>query len=387
MYKFRHTVKAMRDLEPLPEGMKQRVRIDEVEPRLRSYQYRNRIRFRVEVCAFSKRFSKNLDDWPCDIEAQRDAARRFALDVKGGDCAQGGSMKVRDFFWQVYLPDVQARNKTARDVEQRFVRFLDNYMGDCRLDQVTPSFLERLPLELKARGCANQTVNHYLCDTRTLFNKVVEHRRLNQSPARFLKNFPVDKTPVVPELTVDRLNELVMACLQDNSPVHADYGVTLAGTGLRDSECRSIRVSQIDEGITSIWIPQNKAGRPYYVPVNATVRQAIQRRLAALGIQDAESRKQKGNEHIFPSPVRANAHIGYPREFFTRVSGRLGVKVRPHDTRRLWGLAVAQSTGSLDVASRMLNHSTLAVTKGYVTYAAPELQKASKQAERYLIGT
>ena len=386
MGKFRHTVKAMRELEPLPEGMKQRVRIDEIEPRLRSYQYRNRTRFRVEVCAFSKRFTKSLDEWPCDIEAQRNAARRFALDVKGGDCAQGGSMKVREFFWQVYLPDIQARNKTARDVEQRFVRFLDGYMGDFRLDQVTPSYLGRLPLELKAQGYANQTVNHYLCDARMLFNKVVEHRRLNQSPARFLKNLPVDKTPIVPELTVERLSELVAACLQDDSPVHADYGVILTGTGLRDSECRSIKVNQIDGQMKSIWIPHNKAGRPFYVPVNETVREAIQRRLAALGIQDAECRKRRGEEFIFPSPVKANAHIGYPREFFARLSSRLGVKVKPHDMRRLWGLAVAQSTGSLDMASRMLNHSTLAVTKSYVTYAAPELLKASKQAERYLIG-
>ena len=71
MQKFRHTVKAMRDIEPLPEGEKQLIRIDEVEPRLRSYQYQDSIRFRVEVCAFSRRFSKSLDKWPCDIEVQR----------------------------------------------------------------------------------------------------------------------------------------------------------------------------------------------------------------------------------------------------------------------------------------------------------------------------
>lgn len=387
MGKVRHSVKVIREFGPLPEGKKQLVRIDEVEPRLRSYQFRDKIRFRAEVCAFSKRFTKNLDEWPCDIEAQRDAARRFALDVKGGDCAQGGSMKVRDFFWQVYLPDVQARNKTAKDVEQRFVRFLDGYMGDLRLDQVTPSYLERVPLELKARGYANQTVNHYLCDTRMLFKKVIEHRRLNQSPARFLKNLPVDKAPVVPELTVDRLSEFVAACRQDDSPTHADYGVVMAGTGLRDSECRSIQVSQIDAEITSIWIPTNKAGRPFHVPVNSVVKAAIQRRLEALGIQDPESRRGRADEFIFPSSVKPNAPIGPARAFFDRVSGRLGVKVKPHDLRRLWGVAVAQSSGSLDIASRMLNHSTLGVTKTYVTYATPELVNASQQAERYLLGT
>jgi integrase len=387
MKKIRHTVKSLRNFGPLPEGVKQIVRIDESEPRLRSFQYKDSIRFRVEVCAFSKRYTKSLDKWPCDIESQRDAARRFSLEVRGGDCAQGGSMKVRDFFRQVHLPDVQVRNKTAKDVEQRFKRFLDGYLGDCRLDQVTTSYLEMLPLKLKALGYANQTVNHYLCDTRTLFNKMVEHRRLNQSPARFLKNLPVDNVPVVSELTVDRLSEFIDACEQDESPVHTEYGIVIAGTGLRDSECRSIKVGQIDMAITRIWIPKNKAGRPFYVPVNSTVKRAIGRRFKALGIQDLETHKRRADEYLFPSPVKPNASIGYPRAFFSRVSDRLGLKVNPHCLRRLWALAVAQSSGNLDIASRMLNHSSAAVTKRYVTYAAPELQKASDTAEQYLLGT
>lgn len=385
MDKVRHTVKAIREFGSLPVGVKQLVRIDEVEPRLRSYQYRDKLRFRVEVCAFSKRFTKNLDQYPCDIEAQRDAARQFALDVRGGDSTQGGTMRVMDFFLKKHFPSVRDEMKTAGDVKNRFERFLDGFMGGMRLDQVTPAFLAQMVLDLKARGYANQTINHYLSDTRVLFNKAVEHRRLQQSPARFLKNLRVSKAPVVPELTVDRLWEFIEACEQDQSPVHADYGIVMAGTGLRDSECRSIKVGQIDIAIGTLSISENKADRPLHVPVNTTVKSALQRRLTALGILDAESRKGRGDEYIFPSPVKTSACIGYSREFFARVSERLGVRVKPHDLRRLWAVAVSLSTGSLDIASRMLNHSSVAVTKTYVTYAAPELVKASNQAECYLL--
>jgi len=387
MEKVRHSVKAIREFEPLPEGQTQLVRIDAVEPKLRSYQYRNSLRFRAEVCAFGKRFSKNLDKWPCDIGQQRDEARRYALEVKGGDVAQGGGIKVSDFFWQEYLPGVRVRNKTAGDVEQRFKRFLDKYFGDRSLNKVTPAFLETLPHELLAHGYANQTVNHFLCDTRMLFKKAVENRRLQQSPARFLRNLPVSKAPIIPELTVERLKEFIKACEQDQSPVHMDYGIVLAGTGLRDSECRSIRIGQIDATLSTISIPENKAGRPFQVPVNSTVKAALQRRLEALGLESAEDRKKQRDTYLFASPVKPDAHISYARAFFARVSKRLGVTVKPHDLRRLWGVAVSQSTGSLDIASRMLNHSSLAVTKTYVTYAAPELAHASNLAERYLQGT
>ncbi len=385
MGRVRHSVKAIREFGPLPEGKKQVVRIDVVEPRLRSYQYRDKIRFRAEVCAFSKRFAKNLDEYPCDIEAQRDAARRFALEVRGGDTAQGGSMKVRDFFWQVYLPDVRAEIKTARDKELRFKRFLDGYMGDRRLDQVTTSFLDGLPKALLAKGYSNRTVNHFLSDVRTLFNKVVKKRRLNQSPARFLENLKVIKEPVIPELTVDRLAEFVTACMQDESPVFADLGVVMIGTGLRVTECRTIKVRQLDKDITSISIPTNKANRPFYAPVNSTVREAIKRRLVALGISGSESRMRRGNEYLFQSPVKASAPVAYPREFFARVSERLGAKVRPHDCRRLWGTAMTQCTGNIDLTSRALNHSDIAVTQGYVNYAPPELMRASELTEQYLI--
>ena len=121
------------------------------------------------------------------------------------------------------------------------------------------------------------------------------------------------------------------------------------------------------------------------VPANSTVKAALQRRLEALGLENADDFRRQRDTYLFPSPVKPDAHIGYSRAFFSRVSERLGVTVKPHDLRRLWGVAISQSTGSLDIASRMLNHSSLSVTKTYVTYASPELAKASDLAERYLL--
>lgn len=377
MGKVRHTTKFLRELESLPAGIKQLVRIDEVEPRLRSYQFRHLVGFRAEVCLGRKRFTKKLADWPCDIEEQRNAARRFALEVKGGEINGSGSIKVRDYFRNVVSPDVLARNKTAKETVRRFERVLDLLIGDMRLDRVTPGHLERLPLDLQSRGLANQTVNHYLVDVRRLFRRAEEQQLIPRSPARFLRNLQVSKAPVVPELTVSRLPELVAAMRADQS-VFGDYGVVLLGAGLRDSECRDLKGSQIDEAITSIYLADNKAGRPFYAPVNGLVREVLERRL-----------KLHGRGYLFPSPRNHGEPIGYPRAFFERVSARMGVRVKPHDMRRLFGTAAAMATGSIDMTGRLLNHaggSGVAVTKRYITYAAPELQRASEAAERLLIG-
>ncbi len=114
-----------------------------------------------------------------------------------------------------------------------------------------------------------------------------------------------------------------------------------------------------------LYLPDTKAGRDYYVTLNAE----------AIAILEDVPRLE-GNPYILPGKKEEH-HLVNISKPWGRVRKEAGVEdVRLHDLRRTVGSWLAQDGNSLPIIQKALNQSTITATMIYARMAEDPVRKA-----------
>ncbi len=145
--------------------------------------------------------------------------------------------------------------------------------------------------------------------------------------------------------------------------------------GVRKSELLQAKWEDIDFDRKELRLPETKAGRTHYLPLNQ----------ASLKIID-NLPKLDENPFLFPGRRKGKHLINISKPWY-RIRKKAKVEdVRLHDLRRTLGSWLAQSGNSLHLIGRVLNHSNTSTTAIYARFAQDQVREALEAHGKQILG-
>jgi len=278
------------------------------------------------------------------------------------------------FLTSDWLPAVRAtiRPTTYVSYEGHVRRYLVPALGDKRLDEITPSDLNRLYAQLLAK-LRPATVRAIHATVRSALRDAVKWGSLDRNPAE--RADPPKQAHA--EMTVWTAAEL--GTFLDKVRDHSLYPLwlTLAMTGLRRGEALGLRWSDVDLETRRLKVRQTvlHAGSQVIIGQPKTARG---RRVVVIdqGTADVLAGMPRLGELIFCHPDGRNLHPGeVTRTFLTLVDATGLRRIRLHDLRHTHATLALQAGVHPKIVSERLGHSSIAFTLEVYSHALPSLQE------------
>lgn len=353
------------------KDIKQQEVTDLTEPTLRLIKYSTTTTFIARVFWKTKRYYQTLGTYPyLSIPKARQLAAQFKCDVQSGEYNPKAKVTFKDFVYKYYKPHAinVAQNKTALECIQRLETHSFPILGNMPIGHVgrldVTNFLNK-----RAEVVKPSTVNRDHSLLSSVFALAVELGFVDEtkSPLRGIKKRKENNTHQKKLPTKEQVKSLIKLC-NNNIGQHAIYDLLLLliYTGMRVSEALSLRISDIQNDGTLIWLQENKSDRPVGLPANSQA-QIILKHLI----------KNTHNDYLFPSPVLRNAPIIAPHRMRYKVMTLLGLKEFGfHYCRAIFCTAVAKKNAHM--AQTLLNHSDIKTTNLYIYHDQTDLMQASE---------
>jgi integrase len=357
-------------------GNKQQEVTDLTEPALRIIKYADTATFIARVFWKTKRYYRTLGSYPyISIPKARQMATQFKGDIQTGEFNYKSLIRLRDFVYQVYKPYILyvVKNKTALECIKRLETHFFPSLGDKPLGQINQFDIISL-LNTRAEIVENSTVNRDKSLISSVFRLAIEKGIIDEykSPVKNIKKLKENNTHKKKLPSKEQIQQIIKFC--HSEPDHTlgcDLILLLIYTGLRLSEALSLRVGDIKNEVTSIWLEENKADRPVGLPANSEAQVIIKRLIATTN-----------NDYLFPSPVLTNHSMGPPRRLLTKLKSHLKLsEFGFHYCRAIFCTAVAKT--NIHMAQKLLNHSDIKTTNLYIYHDDSSLMQASESVVSY----
>ncbi len=256
------------------------------------------------------------------------------------------------------------KQKSLRDDVRRIEKVFLPLWGHRTVRSITRDEISALHQEIGER--APYEANRTLAQLSKMFELAKTWGYLDENlanPARRIQKFKEKKRDrwVTPE----ELPKLAMK-IDEESNVYVRAALWLyLLTGVRKSELLAAKWEHVDFHRRELYLPDTKAGRDYYVSLNAE----------AIAILEDVPRLE-GNPYILPGKKEGH-HLVNISKPWGRVRKEAGIEdVRLHDLRRTVGSWLAQDGNSLPIIQKALNHSTITATMVYARMAEDPVRKA-----------
>jgi integrase len=264
--------------------------------------------------------------------------------------------------WRRLLP-LSYRPGTVRNYD-RYVRCLVDALGPATgLATVTAIDVVRaLEVRRAAAGSSPGTLRNYLIGWSTCFEDARAAGLIAVNPARGVgRRLRGMRMLVRPKaLTAEELPVLLTAARQ-HSPRLAPLLDLLARTGLRLGEALGLRIGDVDlDGpalrIVRTWHDGGRVGPPK----SAAARRRVDLSPAALALVQQLAGDRDSGDWLFGAPWNR----AYVARTVVRIAARAGIerRVTPHHLRHTYATLLLASGAPLEMVSRQLGHSKLAIT-------------------------
>lgn len=225
---------------------------------------------------------------------------------------------------------------------------------------------------------ANRIFNRY----RKNFSIFVDEDLLDRNPCQGIK-LPKEKNTRKRILTDEEIRLHTIKALALNTP--QGHCQVLASTiGCRIGEAMRMRWSDIQPNGLSAVIPDTKNGDDSIYPLNSAAREILQ-----------QCKQWQINDFIFPSTIRVEGHIAYPRDSFTKIRAEVMSEAGTagflpeywlHDSRRSFGSKCNSVNGDLRATQQLLNHKSSITTERYTHHVPKQLADAGERTAQALFG-
>jgi integrase len=266
-----------------------------------------------------------------------------------------------------------------------FEEFLNTPVRDITAENLARRFSEykdRKATALKAMRYLKAIFNHGMkieIDGEVLLNKNPVSIAETMLPRDDIRPVPPKET-VIPQ---DRLFDFIRALITECSPVARDCTLLQLLTGLRDSEAKQIRWTNVDFDKKVFTITDTKGKKDHTLPMSYLTYAILLSRKP-----DFNTDKRLTNpEWVFPA--RGNKrHLGDIRKQLDKVRKKTGLEFTPHDLRRTFAtLLEGELKLNTGVISRFLNHAPNNVTeKHYMKARASNLDGEANKLAWFING-
>ncbi|MDI9585053.1 MAG: tyrosine-type recombinase/integrase [Acidobacteriota bacterium] len=247
-----------------------------------------------------------------------------------------------------------------RSTLARLVGFLGREGETPDFEDVTTAVLRRFAASLKAAGAANSSVARHVHAIRSFWRFVVETYDLGTNaslPLRAPK--PDHRIPAV--LSLDECQALIDACERNHYRVYRVRDRVLVKlmcvVGLRRSEVIALRVCDYDRPGRAITVAMSKGRKSRLVPIPGDLAADIDAWLQA--------RPVANHDRLLTTRTGKGLSTKCLHRTLERLAEEAGLADRhitPHGLRHTAATLVLRNSGDLVATSRMLGHSSVAVT-------------------------
>lgn len=283
---------------------------------------------------------------------------------------------------EAYLLACRAEGKspsTLRWYEQKlraFVEYLTSRRLPVKPEEITPEIVRGLVIGLQAATVSAFTARGYVQVIKGLFTWLEDEGYIDHNPIRLVR---LPKTPryVVRPLEEDEVRRL-LAAVDPQTPVGGrDLAIILLllDTGMRLGEIAGLTMAEgeqaLRDGMLKVF---GKGSRERLVPVGGTTQNALRRYLDL-------HRPKTFSGALFVGSRGENLAAEGIRQVIRRVSRRANVAgVHPHRLRHTAAVTFLRAGGDVFTLQRILGHSTLAMTRNYVTLTDTDIKATHLRA-------
>jgi integrase len=299
-----------------------------------------------------------------EAEALERVEREKAKGVVAARRAARMSLRLDDVFGR-YWQDVGQFHAGARQTERELGYWLNQLSKDTLITEVTTDDVARVV----ARRRVDQgrdgllkavTVNDTIRRLRKVFGYCKDRNVRFENPPNWRKLFLPEPTERVRELVDDEAARLAAAYPEDLAP----FFTFAALTGLRFTECRTLRWTEVDWAGKQIRKP-GKGGRLMVTPITSTVREILWP-LRAHHPEFVFTHVAQRNRRGRLMGDRYPLHASTAKKAWVKLRAEAGVVgFRFHDFRHDVGTKVLRFTGNLKLTQKALNHSSIRTTLRY----------------------
>lgn len=279
-----------------------------------------------------------------------------------------------------FLLDRRASGCTAKTLQWHeaclglFYDFLQEENHSTNPDEWTPTLLRAYIVHLQTRSSrrgdalAASSINSYarslLCFVRWLHEEGYTDTNIGQRV----------KKPRLPQTIKEpfsdaELHALLRASKATRNP-ERNYAMVsvLIDCGLRASEITNLRTKDVLTDQNVLVIKSGKGNKDRVVPYSASTARAIRR---------YERKKASDSPYLFVSEHGDKLMPNSLRQFVERIGSRAGVEnAYPHRFRHTFAVSFLRNGGNPLTLQRLLGHTTLTMTNGYVAMNTDDLKDA-----------
>jgi integrase len=167
----------------------------------------------------------------------------------------------------------ESQHKRSLKEDQRHLRWVDSYLGDCTLSQITRDLLERIATDKEKRDVEPSTVNRLMATVRCVLRKAErEWDWLDKAPNVRMRK---EENKRIRWLTPVEAYGLI----QELPPHLSDMAAFTLATGLRCSNVTHLQWTEIDWSNQHAWIhpDQAKGKKAIPVPLNTNAIAILQK--------------------------------------------------------------------------------------------------------------
>ena len=353
---------------------------------LRLIVYKNRKSLMVRKCWRGKRYPKTLGSFPTmTLKTFERLANEYCERIEAGELNKlSRRVTLNRFFDRIYLELAKKNKKSWKSDEGRYKLYVRGVIGNNWLEDIksysVQCLLSGLPEHLS--DSSHDLIRALLS---SIFSLAVKYELLDKNPVSVVpaRNNCKVNTRI---LTEAELIAFIQSCLteadpaKDNFSFHALCLLLMIFTGMRIGNCCSIRKDMISPDYTVIYLRDTKQGKPQTVFLSKQAQWVV-KTAASLS----------WNDYTFPSALKDDSPISYPRSVFVRICKRAGIAVNGsdhpiqagfptepfniHAGRKSFCSHILKLTGDIKLASTLIGNSTLSVTAKHYAFFHDERLK------------
>lgn len=265
-------------------------------------------------------------------------------------------------FANKYYEEYSRPNKRAWIRDRSALKHLKSFFRRKTLSQITPDMVERYKVKRKndrrygdKEGFIQEsTINQEIALLKSMFNKAIQWKLINENPAKGVKLFrlkPTEDRMLI--LSDDEMRRLLLAA-EESSSSHLKPFITIAlNTGMRKMEILALMWKNINFSKGYIYIENSKGGRSRKVPLNDVIIEVLRN-------------IPRKSEHVFfneETGKRLNS-INHCFEVARKRANLKGITI--HTLRHNAASRMLEAGANLQAVKEILGHSKIEMTARYL---------------------
>jgi len=273
-----------------------------------------------------------------------------------------GIMKPREnIFFEEFAAEymeLYASQKRSWVRDRSAIKHFNEFFKGKVLSMITPELIERYKAARKDAGANPATINRELACLKTIFNVAILWGKLDSSPAKQIRRFPVNN--IREKILGDEdMRRLVEAAEPRIKPVL----IIALSTGMRRNEILGLKWQNVHFEGKYIFIEYSKSGKTRQIPMNDLIFETLKN-------------IPRVSEFVFYNTKKnKNVSLFAVRDAFLRACEKAKIKgLRFHDLRHCAASAMVRKGIDLVTVSKILGHSSIIMTMRYA-HPTPENMK------------